>query len=62
VHFINQFGALDDRRVEVDLQRLAFFGGATWAATPRLQVIGELYAVPADAVTGRLIMRALVGP
>jgi hypothetical protein len=62
VHFINQFGALDDRRVEVDLQRLAVFGGATWAATPRLQLIGELYAVPADAVTGRLVMRALVGP
>jgi hypothetical protein len=62
VHFINQFGSLDNRRVEVDLQRLAVFGGATWAATPRLELIGELYAVPADAVTGRLIMRAAVGP
>ncbi|MFL5494073.1 MAG: hypothetical protein ACJ8DC_06775 [Gemmatimonadales bacterium] len=62
VHFVNQFGKLDDRRVEVDLERLAAFGGATWAATPRLQMIGEVYAVPADAVTVRLVMRATIGP
>lgn len=62
VNFTNQFGELDDRRVEVNLDRLVVFGGATWAATPRLGVSGELYAAPEDAVTGRLVVRAAVGP
>ena len=38
VHFINQFGNLDDRRVEVDLQRLAVFGGAQGAHNDHLLV------------------------
>src|SRR5439155_1074911 len=54
VHFVNQLGVLDQRRVEVNLERLAVFGGATWAVTPRLGVTGELYAVPADGVSGRV--------
>ena len=57
VHFVNRFGALDQRRVEVDLQRVALFGGVTWAVGPRLGVTGELYTVPADGVSGRVVVR-----
>jgi hypothetical protein len=62
VNFTNQFGELDNRRVEVDLDRLVLFGGATWQAAERLGITGELYAAPADAVTGRLIVRTAVWP
>ncbi len=62
VNFTNQFGELDNRRVEVNLNRLVMFGGATWAVTERLGLTGELYASPADAVTGRVIVRTAVGP
>jgi hypothetical protein len=58
----NQYGELDDRRVEVDLNRFVMFGGATWQTTDRLSVTGELYAAPADAITGRVVLRTAVGP
>jgi hypothetical protein len=61
VHFVNQFGELDQRRVEVNLERVTVFGGATWSVTPSLGVTGELYAVPADGVSGRVVFRAAVG-
>lgn len=57
VNFTNVAGELDRRKVEVDLDRLAFFGGVTWAASPRWSVSGELYSVPADATTGRVAIR-----
>ncbi len=56
VNFTNRFGQLDDSRVEVDLKQGAMFGGATWAATPRLDLSGVLYAAPGDEVTGRLMV------
>jgi hypothetical protein len=56
VNFVNRFGALDDTRVEVNLTRGVVFGGATWAPLPGLGVAGEVYAAPADAVTGRLAL------
>lgn len=62
VNFTNRFGELDNRRVEVNLDRLAVFGGATWRIAERLDVSGELYAVPSDAVTGRVTLRTAVGP
>jgi hypothetical protein len=62
VHFVNRFGELDNRRVKVNLERVVVFGGATWAVTPRLGVTGELYAVPADGVSGRVVVRVAVGP
>jgi hypothetical protein len=62
VNFTNRFGELDHRRVEVDLDRLAVFGGASWQISERLGLTGELYAVPSDAVTGRVIVRTAVGP
>lgn len=62
VNFTNRFGALDNRRVEVGLNRVVLFGGATWKLTGRLGVTSELYASPADAITGRVILRTAVGP
>jgi len=62
VNFTNRFGELDDRRVEVDLDRVVVFGGATWQLVERLDMSGELYASPADAVTGRITVRTAVGP
>jgi len=62
VNFTNQFGDLDDTQVAVDLDRLIMFGGATWQATQRVGVTGELYAATADAVTGRVVVRTAVGP
>ena len=54
VHFVNQFGQLDERKVEVDLQRVAIFGGMSWFPAARLGVTGQIYSAPADAVTGRV--------
>ena len=62
VHFINRDGQLDDSRVEVNLTRVALFGGGTWEATSRIGITGEIYAQPADAVTARLVVRTQVGP
>lgn len=62
VNFTNRFGELDSRSVEVDLDRLVLFGGATWEIAGRLDLTGELYASPADAVTGRMILRTAIGP
>ena len=61
VNFTNQFNSTDHTEVEVDLNRVALFGGAGWQVTPLLAVTGEVYAVPADAVTGRLVIRQTLG-
>ncbi len=61
VNFTNQFGSTDHTEVEVDLNRVTLFGGAGWQVTPLLAVTGEIYAVPADAVTGRLVIRQTLG-
>jgi hypothetical protein len=61
VHFVNQFGELDNTSVEVSLNRVSVFGGATWAATARFSVSGELYTVPADGMSGRLVVRTALG-
>ncbi|MEZ4586901.1 MAG: hypothetical protein R2909_10905 [Gemmatimonadales bacterium] len=62
VHFTNVAGQLDERRVEVDLDRAVLFGGATWwPAGGRLGLSGELYAAPSDAITGRVAVRLAVG-
>jgi hypothetical protein len=58
VNFTNQQGDTDRRRVEVDLNRLVAFGGATWSLSPRFDLSGELYAAPGDALTVRVALRA----
>lgn len=55
VNFTNQFGQLDDTKVEVNLTRGALFGGATWAIGRGVDLSGEIYGAPGDAVTGRLL-------
>ncbi|HTS88910.1 MAG TPA: hypothetical protein VMG41_10500 [Gemmatimonadales bacterium] len=57
VNFTNQFGSTDRRKVEVDLDRLTLGGGGTLLIGRRTSVSGEVYSAPADAVTGRLIVR-----
>jgi hypothetical protein len=57
VNFTNLVGQLDNRKVEVDLDRLAFFGGIGWAASHRMSLSAELYSVPTDATTGRVAIR-----
>ncbi len=61
VNFTNQFGFTDNTEVEVNLNRVAFFGGAGWQLTEGFAVTGEIYAVPADAVSGRLVVRRTLG-
>lgn len=60
VHFTNSVGTTDNRKVEVDLTRGALFGGATWAAAPRVGLSGEIYAAPGDAVTGRVALSYVI--
>jgi len=54
VNFTNSAGELDDRKVSVDLNRLAVFGGLTWRLGESLGLAGEVYSTPADAVTFRV--------
>jgi hypothetical protein len=54
VDFTNQFGSTDSTRVEVNLTRGVVFGGLMWEAAHGFGVTGEVYAAPADAVTGRV--------
>jgi hypothetical protein len=61
VNFTNQFGFTDHTEVEVNLDRVALFGGADWQLNDGFAVTGEIYAVPADAVTGRLVVRRTLG-
>ena len=61
VNFTNQFGSVDSTKVEVNLDRGVVFGGATWAMGERIDLTGEVYAAPADAVTARLVLRAALG-
>lgn len=55
VGFADDNGFVDGTRVEVNLTRAALFGGATFRVSDRVVVGGEVYAVPADATTARLI-------
>ncbi|HEU4648992.1 MAG TPA: hypothetical protein VFS33_08030 [Gemmatimonadales bacterium] len=56
VNFVNRFGDLDNTRVEVNLTRGVVFGGLAWRVAPGWGVSAEIYAQPADAVTGRLAL------
>lgn len=57
VNFVNSQNSLDNRRVEVDLDRLAIFGGVRWQANQTWSLSGELYTAPSDAVTARAAIR-----
>jgi hypothetical protein len=57
VNFTNSQGSTDRRKVTVDLDRVALFAGATWQATRIVELSGEIYSAPTDAVTGRVTGR-----
>jgi hypothetical protein len=55
VNFTDQFGQVDNRKVEVNLTQGTLFGGASWSSGDRLALSGEIYGAPGDAVTARLV-------
>ena len=59
VHFTNAAGSTDNTQVNVDLHRVALFGGVMWQLG-RSSITAEAYATPADAVTARIVVRTLV--
>lgn len=59
VHFTNAAGDTDTRRVEVDLDRAALFGGLT-VPLGAMRLTGEAYATLGDAVVGRVVLRVPV--
>jgi hypothetical protein len=61
VNFTNQFDVIDRRRVRVDLDRGVLFAGASWTPGRRLELSGELYSAPVDAVTARVMARVRLG-
>jgi hypothetical protein len=61
VNFTNAVDLTDNQKVEVDLNRVALFGGVTWRAAGAVTVSGEVYAMPSDTITGRLVIRAGLG-
>ena len=62
VNFTNRFGEVDTTKVIVNLDRVAVFGGATWIMSYRFALSGEVYAMPADAVSARLVLRSSLLP
>ena len=54
-------GFRDRQKVEVNLSRCAFMGGATWSLSQAFSVSGEVYTVPKDAITGRVVLGYSIG-
>jgi len=61
VNFTDSGGILDNQKVEVNLSRWVFFGGLTFAPTPRFNISTEAYTAPSDQITGRLKATLLMG-
>lgn len=61
VHFRDAVGSLDTRKVEVNLSRIALFGGATYAPSEDLLITGEAYSTPSDLVTARARVTLVFG-
>ncbi len=61
VNFTNAIGDVDRRKVEVNLTRVVFFGGATIALSPGFNVSGEAYGSPTDEFTGRVRLNLVLG-
>lgn len=60
VDFTNALGVTDNRRVSVNLHRMALFGGVTLATGP-WAVSLEAYGTIGDRVTGRTVIRRALG-
>ena len=59
VNFTNAQGSHDQRQVNVDLNRMAVFGGVS-VRMKQTSLTAEAYATPEDAVTARLVVRTLL--
>ena len=57
VNFVNSDGVHNQQPIEVDLNRVVLFAGATWQASHKVGLSGEIYSAPSDAVTGRVAVR-----
>jgi len=57
VNFTNRAGDTDRRRVEVDLDRITLTAGGTLSDVGPFALSAELHSAPADAVTGRVVLR-----
>lgn len=60
VHFVNQAGVLDTTRVEVDLNRITLFVGASWTLAQRWRTSAEIYTTPDDGATIRLLFDTIL--
>jgi hypothetical protein len=58
VNFTNSSGDTDRTRVEVNLDRTALFGGASWLVRSHVELTGEVYGALADGVIARVAIRA----
>lgn len=59
VGFTDGNGLVDSTRVEVDLQRAAWFAGGSWRVIGPWSATGQVYGVPADVTLFRL---GVMGP
>jgi hypothetical protein len=55
-NFINSGGSLEVTRIVVNMTRGVMLAGATWVPSHGLGLTGEIYAIPGDAVTGRVAL------
>jgi hypothetical protein len=60
VDFTNARDSTDHRQIEVNLERVAVFGGVTWELGSS-SITGEAYATPEDAVSARIVLRTRLG-
>ncbi|HEY4100734.1 MAG TPA: hypothetical protein VGM20_07635 [Gemmatimonadales bacterium] len=60
VDFTNAEGSTDNRQVQVNLERVALFGGVTLDIGSS-SVTGEVYSTPQDAVSARVVLRTRLG-
>jgi hypothetical protein len=61
VYWVNTSNVVDNRKVEVNLSRLALFGGVTLAPAERFNLSFEGYSTPSDLVTARVRANLVFG-
>ena len=61
VDFTDAASVRDRQKVEVNLSRVVFFGGATWAPTSSFSLSTEAYSAPSDLITGRVRAMVVLG-
>jgi hypothetical protein len=61
VGFTDATGYVDHTRIEVNLTRATLIGGAAFRIVPRCDVGGQVYAVPRDLTTVRVLAGCRLG-